>query len=426
MRVAPWERGRLAPIRAAPWERGRLARIGRALALLLVCAAPVVAQQNWLGPNLAPAPGFEQADPQGLPVDWTCAAQPAGSARFALDKQRFLVGAAALQVEVPDTGSAGVRSKAFPVQPNAQYLVSVAFRSEGFGVPGKYSGVDGYVAVEWLDAAGKVLARVVPAPFPYNASDWDLRDQFVQCPANAAQGVLALSINNHSRETNKENVPSTLWLDAVQFRPYTPTPTPDWAMQKVPRIVEGGISTARVQSYQLAGLNMSGGKWSPIVPDPDSTYGSALVSPEGVGSGMMAHSPYFAGTPPGLYRAVLRCRVKDTGRPEKVGAIDVGSEFAGGRAVLDLFPRDFRAANAYQDFEMDFVLRTAGYWMFRVYTEGKQPFTADTVRIFPLMLFEDRQLLELYPGSEGAVAADLKPRRDRPSRGLLVAGPLFD
>ena len=60
-------------------------------------------------------------------------------------------------------------------------------------------------------------------------------------------------------------------------------------------------------------------------------------------------------------------------------------------------PKDFRAAGTYQEFPVDFILRSAGYWGFRVYTEGNQPFTADIVKVFPLALLEDKQLLELYP-----------------------------
>jgi hypothetical protein len=141
----------------------------------------------------------------------------------------------------------------------------------------------------------------------------------------------------------------------------------------------------------------------------------------------MAHSPYFTNAPPGLYRALVRAKVAANTGDKEAGKIDVFSELAGARAELHLFPRDFRSAGAYQEFSADFILRTAGYWGFRVYTEGNQPFTADLVKLFPLALLEDRQLLGLYPGSEGAVSAGIEPRRNpHPFNGLLVAGPLYD
>jgi hypothetical protein len=141
----------------------------------------------------------------------------------------------------------------------------------------------------------------------------------------------------------------------------------------------------------------------------------------------MAHSPYFTNAPPGLYRALLRAKVAANAGDKEAGTMDVFSELAGTRAELHLFPKNYAAANAYQDFSVDFILRSAGYWGYRVYTQGNQPFTADIVKIFPLALLEDRQLLDLYPGSEGVIPADVQPRRiPYPFTGLLVAGAMYD
>ena len=382
---------------------------------------------DWIGPNLLSNPEFEIADDQGLPVNWTLTATPTGAAGFRLDQQVFLVGKVALKAEVPDTGAAAVRSKPVPVESGKWYLVSVGYRTWGFGERGKYSGVDSYVAVAWHDSAGKQIASSPAISFPYHAVDWDLGDRFVLAPAGAAELVVTGSVNNHSRQQTGKNIPSILWLDGWQVRRYSPPPTPQWALEKVPRIVEGGLSTSRAQAYQLSSQNMAGGKWSSIVADPQATYDSVISSPERVGKGIMAHSPYFTNAPPGLYRAYLRCKVAANSGDVQAGALDVFSEFAGMRAELRLFPKDFAAAGDYQEFPVDFVLRSAGYWGFRVYTEGNQPFTADIVKAFPLALLEDQQLLELYPGSEGAVPADVQPRRNtHPFTGLLVAGVLYD
>ena len=49
------------------------------------------------------------------------------------------------------------------------------------------------------------------------------------------------------------------------------------------------------------------------------------------------------------------------------------------------------------------------------------------MKIFPLAFLEDKQLLALYPGSEGAFPATIQPRRNAyPFTGLLVAGALYD
>jgi len=395
---------------------------------LAMCAAPCLsAGVDWVGPNLLANPDFEIANSQGLPVDWTITATPAGTARFSLDQQVFLVGKAALKAEVPDTGAAAVRSKPVAVEGGKWYLVSVGYRTAGFGEVGKYSGVDSYVAVTWNDAAGKQIGSSPGISFPYHPVDWDLGDRFVVAPAGAAQLVLTASLNNHSRQQTGKNIPSALWLDGWQIRRYHPPRTPPWALEKVPRIVEGGLSTSRAQAYQLSSQNMAGGKWSRIAADPQATYDSVITSPEGVGHGIMAHSPYFTNAPPGLYRALLRSKVAASTGDKEAGAMDVFSELAGIRAEVHLARKDFPAADTYQEFPVDFILRSAGYWGFRVYTQGNQPFTADVVKIFPLALLEDRQLLELYPGSEGAVPADVQPRRNPyPFTGLLVAGAMYD
>ncbi len=287
---------------------------------------------DWIGPNLLSNPDFEIDGDRGLPRDWTLTATPAGAVHFSLDRRVFLVGKTSLKAEVPNTGGATVRSKPVPIEQGKWYLVSVGYRTEGFGERGTYSGVDSYVAVTWNDAGGRQIALSPGISFPYHAVDWDLGDRFVLAPAGAAQMVLAASLQNHSRQQTGKNIPSTLWLDGWQVRRYDPPPTPAWALQKVPRIVEGGLSTSRAQAYQLSSQNMAGGKWSPIVADPQATYDSVISSPEGVGRGIMAHSPYFTNAPAGLYRALLRAKVAASASEKQAGSIDVFSEFAGLRA----------------------------------------------------------------------------------------------
>ena len=126
---------------------------------LATCAASCLsAGLDWVGPNLLANPDFEIADDQGLPGAWTVTATPAGTAKFSLDPQVFLVGKVALKAEVPGTGAATVCSEPTPVEGGQWYLVSVGYRTEGFGQRGKYSGVDSSVAVTWNDAAGKQIA----------------------------------------------------------------------------------------------------------------------------------------------------------------------------------------------------------------------------------------------------------------------------
>lgn len=394
--------------------------------LALLFAGWASAEVNWLGPNVLANPGFERLTDAGQPESWTSAANPAGSARFSVDTTTVLVDKAALHIELPDTGSASLRSAPVAIEGGKAYLFSVGFRATGFGPAGKFSGVDSSMRVEWLDAAGKGVGAANAAAFPYNASDWDLRDSFVTAPAPATAAVVSYVFSNRSREVAQENIPSEMWLDGLQLRLYSPPATAEWAKRKVPRIVEGGISTSPLQAYQPSAWNMAGGKWSAIKPDSDATYDSVITSPPDVGPGIMAHSPYWTGTAPGLYRVLLRCKVGDNTRADRAGGMDVGSELAAMRAGADIFPKDFAAPSQFQEIALDFILRTAGYWMVRLYTAGNQPFTCDCVKIVPLALLSDSDLLALYPGSEGSIPPDLKPRKQGPFTGLLLGGPLSE
>ena len=61
----------------------------------------------------------------------------------------------------------------------------------------------------------------------------------------------------------------------------------------------------------------------------------------------------------------------------------------------------------------------------RIRTNGKQPWSIDSLKVFCLRDFDDRQLLALYPGIEGEIPAGLKPTPmgSGPSlKGLVVAG----
>lgn len=395
------------------------------LTLLILCGIGLRAQT--FGPNLVDNPGFEKVDEIGQPLGWSHFDTPGCPVTFTTDDKVVLVDKRALRVELPDTGGTSVRSKPIAVTAGTTYLFSVGFRSEGFGVPGKYCGVDAYMSLIWLDAGGKQVGSHTGPAFPYQPNEWDLRDNFATAPPNAAQVIISAGFGNHSKDQDGKNIPSSLWLDGIQLRAYTPPATPDWAMNPPERIVEGGWSTSRVYMPNLAGLNYAGGKWSPIVPDKGSTFGVVLASQDGVGSrGLMCHSPYNMNPRSGLYRAIIRCKVADNTRKEAAGGIDIDSQFASGRADMPLLPSMFAKANTWQDFTMDFVLRTQGYWTFRVRTEGNQPFTVDSVRVFPLQLFTDAQLLDIYPGSDGSVPPELQVKKPWEFSAMLVAGLYYD
>lgn len=378
-----------------------------------------------LGENLVANPGFEISGTGGLPVNWTITPSAADCAQVSLDGTDALEGKQALMISIPESGSVRVLSKPVPVEGGKQYLFTIAFRSEGFAPKG-YAGVEGATNFQWLDAEGKAVSQSGGVGFPYTASPWDLRDTFTQAPSNATRVVISIGFSNSSKSVAKQVIPSKLWLDAIQLRCYTPPPTPEWATRPVAMHVEGGWDNSAVQCFHLASERMAGGKWSTIVSDPQSTFGTAVSSAPEVGSGLMVHSSYFPSTAPGLYRLILRCKVADTKSTKPAGTLDIGSQYAHTRGAMTLDPGQFTAPNAYQEFSTDFILRTSGYWMFRVATAGNQAFTADTVKIFPLQLFADRQLLDIYPGSDGTVPAGIQPAKGGPVMPLIVAGLGYD
>ena len=205
------------------------------IALALLASPSRSAGLDWVGPNLLANPGFEIAGNNGLPADWTVSATPAGSARFSLDKQVFLAGKMSLKAEVPDTGSAAVQSKPAAVEGGAWYLVSVGYRTEGFGQRGKYSGVDSHVTVAWNDAAGKQIGLSPGIGFPYHPVDWDLGDRFVLAPEGAAQLVLTAGLGNHSQRQTGITSPGTT-RSSGWFRSARAAPKSSSIFPKRPRI----------------------------------------------------------------------------------------------------------------------------------------------------------------------------------------------
>jgi len=347
-----------------------------------------------------------------------------------VDGAVMLTGAHGLKLDAALPGS-GVRvtSDEMPVAPGATYLFSLAYRQEGFSSAPKgrdvYCGVSSSASVGWYDAAHQPLTGTAPSRFRYGATDWKLSDILASAPTHAAFARIGAVVGNGSERKTGVNIPSTLWLDAVQFRPYAAPPTPEWARGKTAMIVEGGMDASPVKTYFVAGntdfRNSRGGPWSEVVLDPEAERGSALEA-RGSGRGLMAHSTYFTSLPPGLYRMRVRVRVSDNRGTERVGSMEVNTALSGGRLLLDIVPASFEAPNTYQVLEKDFILRDDGWWCVRLYTEGKQPWAIDSIKVIPLKEFTDEETLSIYPGSEGQVPPSLRPPNGGELQALVIAG----
>ena len=395
--------------------------------------APVIA---WLGDNLVANGGIETEVANGQPAAWKTVLQGKGGTVSVVTDVR-LTGDRSLRLVLSESAaSASVSTDQIPVVAGKSYLFSLARRQAGFNsltdYQNKYEGVNSYATVQWLNPERKPLAGGGNAgSFPYGATPWGIVDTFLLPPEGAAFAVFAVHIGNNSLKEIGKNVPSTLWLDAVQLREYRPPPTPDWALAPTPRVVDGGPETSPGRALFVAASpdfsNGRGGQWSKIVVDPAAERGSALQSPAGCGSGIMAHSTYFPAMPAGLYRLRVRIKVTDNTVPTKAGYLDVIGSSAGPRLLLEIRPQAFAAANEYQVLERDFVLRDNGWWDIRVFTEGNQAWSIDSAKVVPLQELQDLELMAIYPGIGGEINPALKPRgQDKTCRVLFVAGPEYD
>jgi len=125
-----------------------------------------------------------------------------------------------------------------------------------------------------------------------------------------------------------------------------------------------------------------------IVTDTAASGGLAWWAPAGCPAPCAVYGPYTRLLPPGLYRAYFRLRIGDILTSTEVVYLDVVDE--GGEALLGLKRvrgSDFRQANRYQEFFVDFDYRVPGGFglEFRTWSLGITD------------LFLDRVLVATYP-----------------------------
>ena len=152
------------------------------IASILAATEPV--SIPWLEDNLVQNADFEEVTGDTLlPRAWAARIEPDKGATVAIDNAVFLKGRRALRIDVPrsdadDKPDVVVSSAPIPVTGNALYLVSLAFRQEGFnsaGQPSQFEGVSSYPLVHWLDDQQKPLGRsTVLSAFPYGPCRWGL------------------------------------------------------------------------------------------------------------------------------------------------------------------------------------------------------------------------------------------------------------
>lgn len=382
--------------------------------------------------NLLKNGGYESWAKQSTP-GWTARAN-GGNATVSTDRMASLSGVKSLKISLPESDSGGqVISWPVPVSPGKSYLFSISFRQEGMSIPKEgrynYAGVSSSVTLSWQDENRQALPGAVLMAFPYGPSPWDIRDALVTAPPSARYATVTASISNMSAKESGSNIPSALWLDAAQLREYSPPATPASATEKAPLLVDGYLPDTEVKTFfpgSDSTWHSKNGQWSKSITDEKTERGGALKAEAFGSQGIMAHSPYYTALTPGLYRVIAKVAVSDPASVGEAGFIDVQGQYSGDRAKLQVVPNQFPAAGEYMSIERDFVVRDAGWWSLRPYTEGKTEWRIDSIRVFPLATFSDTTLIDIYPGCEGAVPEHLKPVRTATFKSLVVAGVGWD
>jgi len=430
----------------------RMGRPAIALCLLLGTISCSVHGEEvalpWLGANLAPNPGFEIADEKNakMPAHWEFnRTDPGKGANAILDSEVKLQGHYSARVTTMLSGVwTQLASELIRVDPGDAYFLAASFRQEGFttrtdGKP-QHSGVGSYPRLYWFDADKRPLNKfsVSISAYPYGPSPWDIRDAIEVAPPRARYVRLGFQLSNQSMGTAGRDIPSTMWIDNVQFRRYASPPTPDWATGQAKRIVDGASDASPFETYFSASdrtFTQRGGKWSRIVTDPKAERGSALESPPGVGKGIMSHGPYNPHLPAGMsvYRLRVRAAATTEAPPDKrLGFVDVNTERSALRLLLPIYRKPDTPLGDYAVYEGDFILRDNGWWNVRLYTDGDEPWRIESVRVIPLFKLADRQLSALYPSSIDELSDSLvPPSYYQPGgtswlKGLIIGGIGFD
>lgn len=305
-----------------------------------------------------------------------------------------------------------VYSPFISIQPDNYYFVSVVYKSKNFGEKG-YSGVSAGPRIIWYDENKKDISHKETLwRFQYFDNGWDFVDGIYYCPPNAKYIRVEISFANHSPYKNGPVLDPTLLLSGVQFRRYTPPPTPEWAKGKAVLMVDGGIDANEFKSYYFASRDMRGTSWSKKIIDKDAERGTALTMPVVKKDGIAAHGNYERDWDFGLYRAQIRLRRPPSPKDEPLGYMDILSEHDDGRLVLHFTTKNVPPTGKYITLERDFIVRGPGFNCIRLFSSGKLPWTVDWCRIIPLKSFSDSEFEAIYPGITGSVPDNLKPVND--------------
>jgi len=354
-----------------------------------------------------------------------------GEVEIKTDDEVKLKGKRSLKIFTKTSNSyVNLYSNFISVNGNKIYLFSIGFKQKGFSSgKDKYEGVSSSSRVDWFDKNKKFISSSYISRFPYGATNWDLRDGFVKSPENSVYARVCISVSNNSKKIIGKDIPSTLWVDCIQLREYFPPETPEWIKIEAPAEIEGFPYQKPLKKFVLGietDFRGKGSKWCKVVYDRDTESKTSIYAIPDSGKGIVLHSPYFSALPSGLYRVQIRVKAEDISGKEPFGFVNISSQFSKERLKIEFVSSVFPEKNKYFWFEKDFILRDTGWWAIVIRTYGKKGWFIDTIKIFPLIEFDDNTLIEIYPGIEGEVPERIKPRKEKPYRFMIFAGLFYD
>lgn len=336
------------------------------LGVSLASAAAVVPPTTQPAPppapvNLVTNGDFEKAG-QGTPLAGWRSGNADGGA-LTQDTTVKQDGAASLKLSVTKKGNIWTASEPFAVKTDHYYLVSFAYRAEGFGDKG-WVGADDSARLLFLDEKNAQIAvpmgglTLVGYPwvvgFPYaDVKEWKTAVAIMRAPAGAVKAEFQVALNN----TNEALSPSA-WLDNVRVIEYLP-------------------ADAKGKTYTF----------KPNAPlhlyNCEMVDGNAVSTKGKQKAGTMVSGPYTKDVPCGLYAVTYRLKTAENTLATPLLQLTVESDGILGNRVGNLLVKgtDFKAADTFQDFTVQAFRAPTGWLAFPVYWSGEATVTLESVTV---------------------------------------------
>lgn len=355
-----------------------------AVLFLAISNAALVADSPF-GADFIRTGGFEAMGKENVPDGWTFIVEPATAGNCSLDPVNAFAGKTSVKLSSAGKGAMYFRSRPVPLpKERTGCLFGFEYRTQGFQVDSKaYSGISASLGLQFLDAQGHGVAPSDDIGLPYSDKPWTSCFRLISpFPRGATQVMVIVAFANDSEKTVGKLLPATLWLDSLQLLSYAPP---------------ANVSPQRVQEFGFGKGSLLQAGVGKLSSDAQATGGSAATGATPQAKGVLLDSPAYASAGPGLYRAILRCKVADAAKSAPVGLFSLGP-LDGMYAVNRSLMPDMFAGGSYSDLTMDFFLPSDAKWCFHLELAGTQAIWVDTLRV--------QKLVAMKVAMPGSLAAE--------------------